>query len=142
MSELEAFIQAAKGKNMPWSGAKVYDTKIRRNIKLAESPSFGQHIIQYDPGSNGANDYRALARELLGLPEPEPVRPAAATVPAVSGSGPGEAAAALLYGLAAGPRKSYELQVTKVQSPPTITGSNSQSFAPARPSQTTCVLSG
>jgi chromosome partitioning protein len=94
VAELKGFIDAAEGKNLPWSGAKLFKSKIRRNIKLAESPSFGQHIIQYDPGSNGANDYRALARELLGLPEPEPARPAAATVPAANGSGPGEPPAA------------------------------------------------
>jgi chromosome partitioning protein len=67
VAELEGFIEAAKGTNMPWSGAKVYDTKIRRNIKLAESPGHGEHIIKYDPSSNGAQDYRALAREILGI---------------------------------------------------------------------------
>ena len=45
----------------PWAAAKVFDTKIRRNIKLAESPSFGQNILKYGPTSAGANDYRALA---------------------------------------------------------------------------------
>jgi chromosome partitioning protein len=93
VAELKGFIDAAEGKNLPWSGAKLFKSKIRRNIKLAESPSFGQHIIQYDPGSNGANDYRALARELLGLPEPEPARPAAAAVPVANGTGSGDAAA-------------------------------------------------
>ena len=52
----------------------MFKSKIRRNIKLAESPSFGQHIIAVRPGSNGATDYRALARELLGLPELEPAK--------------------------------------------------------------------
>jgi chromosome partitioning protein len=94
VAELKGFIDAAEGKNLPWSGAKLFKSKIRRNIKLAESPSFGQHIIQYDPGSNGASDYRALARELLGLPEPEPARPAAATGAGANNTGPGEAAAA------------------------------------------------
>jgi chromosome partitioning protein len=84
VSELNGFIDSGQGKTVPWSGAKVYRSKIRRNIKLAESPSFGEHIIQYDPGSNGAADYRALARELLGLPVSEtavaPAAPTAATV--------------------------------------------------------------
>jgi chromosome partitioning protein len=81
VSELETFIVAAKGKNMPWSGAKVFDTKVRRNIKLAESPGHGEHIIKYDPGSNGAADYRALAREILGITAEQGVAMAAATNP-------------------------------------------------------------
>src|SRR4051794_39965499 len=92
VAELKGFIDAAEGKNLPWSGAKLFKSKIRRNIKLAESPSFGQHIIQYDPGSNGANDYRALARELLGLPEPEPVKAATVSTSA-TGAGPAGAPA-------------------------------------------------
>ncbi len=81
VSELEGFIEAAKGKNMPWSGAKVYETKIRRNIKLAESPGHGEHIIKYDPTSNGAQDYRAMAREILGISVEEARALAAATNP-------------------------------------------------------------
>src|SRR3954471_16693607 len=81
VSELEGFIEAAKGKNMPWSGAKVFETKIRRNIKLAESPGHGEHILKYDPSSNGAHDYRALARELLGITVEEARALAAATNP-------------------------------------------------------------
>jgi len=68
VAELEGFISAAKGKPLPWAEAKVFGTRIRRNIKLAESPSFGQTILKYDSGSHGALDYRNLARELVGLP--------------------------------------------------------------------------
>lgn len=67
VAELQRFIADASGKNLPWSHARLFDTKIRRNIKLAESPSFGQTILQYDPSSNGSADYRALARELLSM---------------------------------------------------------------------------
>jgi chromosome partitioning protein len=65
--DLQRFIDEAKGTTLPWSEAKIFDTKIRRNIKLAESPSFGQTIIAYDPGSNGAADYRNLAKEVLAM---------------------------------------------------------------------------
>lgn len=51
-----------------WAGAKFFETKIRRNIRLAEAPSFGQSIFEYANSSNGAEDYRQLAREVLGLP--------------------------------------------------------------------------
>src|SRR5208337_5584116 len=47
------------------SGHLVYRTVIRENIRLAECPSFGRPITQYDPKSAGAADYRALAREII-----------------------------------------------------------------------------
>jgi len=47
------------------SGELVYRTVIRENIRLAECPSFGQPITQYDPKSAGAADYRALAGEIM-----------------------------------------------------------------------------
>lgn len=43
----------------------LLDTVIRDNISLAEAPSFGQDIFTYKPRSNGAEDYRNLALELL-----------------------------------------------------------------------------
>jgi len=46
-------------------GARVYRTTIPRNVRLAEAPSFGQPIVQYDVLSAGAQSYLALARELL-----------------------------------------------------------------------------
>lgn len=50
-----------------WAGARFFETKIRRNIRLAEAPSFGQSILDYSPTSHGAEDYRALASEVLGV---------------------------------------------------------------------------
>ena len=44
---------------------EVFKTPIRSNVKLAEAPSFGQHILEYAPSSNGALDYRKLAVELI-----------------------------------------------------------------------------
>lgn len=76
VEELNSFILNALGKPLPWAGARIFKSKIRRNIKLAESPSFGKHIIAYEPSSNGAADYRALAREVLAMSE-EPVAPPA-----------------------------------------------------------------
>jgi chromosome partitioning protein len=52
---------------------RLFRTVIRPNVKLAEAPSFGQSVLAYAPESNGAFDYRRLARELLGLPEPAEV---------------------------------------------------------------------
>ena len=44
---------------------KVYNTTIPRNIKLAESPSFGKPIVLYDNKSKGAVAYKSLADEFL-----------------------------------------------------------------------------
>ncbi|KPU42946.1 sporulation initiation inhibitor protein Soj [Oxobacter pfennigii] len=44
---------------------KVYTTMIPRNIKLAESPSFGQPIMIYDPKCRGAEAYEDLAKEFI-----------------------------------------------------------------------------
>lgn len=67
VNELQGFFDEARGKGLPWSDGVLFKTRVRRNIKLAESPGFGQTILQYDPLSNGSQDYRALAREVLGL---------------------------------------------------------------------------
>ena len=48
-----------------WAGAKLFETRIRRNIKLAECPGFGRTISAYAPHSSGAADYEALAEEFL-----------------------------------------------------------------------------
>ncbi len=46
-------------------GNKVYETVIPRNVRLAEAPSHGMPILQYDQGSLGAKAYTALAEEIL-----------------------------------------------------------------------------
>ena len=48
---------------------KVYTTIIPRNVRLAEAPSYGMPIIQYDPKSRGAEAYIELAEEFLDLEE-------------------------------------------------------------------------
>ena len=45
---------------------RVYETVVPRNIRLAEAPSHGQPILQYDIKCRGAEAYLALAREYLG----------------------------------------------------------------------------
>lgn len=56
----------------PWADARLFHTRIRRNIRLAECPSFGQSIFQYAPSSRGAEDYASLAAEIQGR-DPAPV---------------------------------------------------------------------
>ena len=45
--------------------AKIYDTLIPRNIRLAEAPSHGLPINMYDAKSAGAESYRSLAKEVM-----------------------------------------------------------------------------
>ena len=44
---------------------RIYNTVIPRNVRLAEAPSHGMPVIQYDPYSKGADSYRKLAAEVL-----------------------------------------------------------------------------
>lgn len=64
----------SKGKNLNVSadealreryGDIVFKTRIRENIRLAESPQFVQSISSYAPASNGALDYKMLADEII-----------------------------------------------------------------------------
>jgi len=48
-----------------WQGSRIFRTHIRQNIKLAEAPGHGQTIFEYAPACHGAEDYMALAQELL-----------------------------------------------------------------------------
>jgi chromosome partitioning protein len=46
-------------------GDQVYRTVIPRNVRLSESPSHGQTILEYDPGCPGAKAYKELGSEFL-----------------------------------------------------------------------------
>ncbi len=63
--DLNSFLKASDD-STPWANACVFESRIRRNIKLAEAPSFGQSIFDYAPKAAGAIDYGALADEVLG----------------------------------------------------------------------------
>jgi chromosome partitioning protein len=66
IDDLETFFEGRRNADAPWADAKVFKTRIRRNIRLAECPSFGQSIFQYAPTSRGAEDYASLGAELAG----------------------------------------------------------------------------
>lgn len=51
-------------KNFP---GRVFNAVIPRLISLAEAPSFGKTILQFDPGSRAARAYRQLAEEIIRL---------------------------------------------------------------------------
>lgn len=64
-TDIDDFFHASKGSRDFFKQARFFETRIRRNIRLAEAPSFGQSILQYAPESNGAADYRSLAIEVI-----------------------------------------------------------------------------
>lgn len=65
VADLEAFLAEQRTLDVPWKHARVLRPAIRRNIKLAECPSFGQTIFDYAPTAPGAADYKALAEGML-----------------------------------------------------------------------------
>lgn len=77
--DLKQFLESSDG-DTPWASARIFRSKVRRNIKLAEAPSFGQSILDYAPNSSGSADYLALAQEVLemeaSIAQPSQTRPA------------------------------------------------------------------
>ena len=67
VGDVEQFLESTRRPSTPWAVARTFQTRIRRNIRLAEAPSFGKSIFHYAPSSNGAADYEQLAREVAGL---------------------------------------------------------------------------
>ena len=55
---------------------------IGKNVKLAEAPSYGQTIFEYAPDSTGAQDYRHLAKMVIGQEEGSEAGAEAASAPA------------------------------------------------------------
>jgi len=60
-ADIEQFLNKARGTNCAWAQARVIPTFIRRNIKLAEAPSYGKTIFEYEENCHGAEDYRKVA---------------------------------------------------------------------------------
>ncbi len=56
-----AILESIRGKY----GEVAFNTKVRENISIAESPLTGKDIFEYAPGSNGAKDYDTLTDEIL-----------------------------------------------------------------------------
>jgi len=66
-ADVEEFFSEAKTADSAWRDVHLFESRIRRNIRLAEAPSFEQSIFSYSPQSAGAEDYRALADEVVSL---------------------------------------------------------------------------
>ena len=73
--DLRSFFASERGNDTPWSGTRIFESVIRRNVKLAECPSHGKAIFDYAPRSHGAEDYNALADEFVACYPPGAPRP-------------------------------------------------------------------
>ena len=67
VEEIRQHFESCRDSDVPWRDCRVLTPPIRRNIKLAEAPSFGQTIFDYDPKCAGADDYRGVANSLLAM---------------------------------------------------------------------------
>jgi len=98
VADLDAFFEGGRASESPWTSAVVFRPAIRRNIKLAESPSFGKTIFDYAPLASGAEDYRALAEAFLAGRRPQTTPqgevPLVVTRPSISNAEKTEAAQA------------------------------------------------
>lgn len=66
-AEVGRFFKSEHPLKSLWQGAHIFKTYIRRNIRLAEAPGHGKTIFEYSASSHGAQDYKALAEELLAF---------------------------------------------------------------------------
>ena len=62
--DVAAFFAGGEAAHPSWAAGRLFEARIRRNIRLAEAPSFGQSIFDYAPDSHGAEDYATLAGEV------------------------------------------------------------------------------
>ena len=60
-ADIERFLSNARGTDCAWSQAQILPCVIRRNIKLAEAPSYGKTIFEYEQNCHGAEDYKKVA---------------------------------------------------------------------------------
>jgi chromosome partitioning protein len=63
-ADIEHFLESARGTDCAWAQAQILPTFIRRNIKLAEAPSYGQTIFEYERNCHGAEDYTKVAESI------------------------------------------------------------------------------
>ncbi len=65
VDDLQGFFDSSRGSDVPWKNCVIFDPAIRRCVKLAEAPSFGQTIFDYEPDCAGAKDYATLAESVI-----------------------------------------------------------------------------
>ena len=69
-ADIEQFLDKARGTTCAWAQAQILPVYIRKNIKLAEAPGYGQTIFEYAPNCHGAEDYRKVAEFIHNQTQP------------------------------------------------------------------------
>tara|TARA_B100000902_G_C27195883_1_gene856441 strand:+ start:149 stop:949 length:801 start_codon:yes stop_codon:yes gene_type:complete len=69
VEEIKLYLDSGRNTEVPWKKCQLFDPPIRRNIKLAEAPSFGKTIFEYDKNCAGAKDYLELAKNYIKAKE-------------------------------------------------------------------------
>ena len=69
-ADIEQFLDKARGTNCAWAQARILPVYIRKNIKLAEAPGYGQTIFEYAPNCHGSEDYRRVAEFIHNQTQP------------------------------------------------------------------------
>lgn len=82
-ADIEQFLENARGSGTAWEDARILPTYIRRNIKLAEAPSYGKTIFEYEMNCNGAADYLKVGNYIaeMGAPISPEVEPGVENAP-------------------------------------------------------------
>ena len=65
VDDLTTFFESSRESDVPWKKCVIFDPPIRRCVKLAEAPSFGQTIFDYEPECAGAKDYTKLSHNVI-----------------------------------------------------------------------------
>ena len=81
-ADIENFLSSARNTNCAWSEAQILPVYVRRNITLAEAPSYGQTIFEYDPSCHGSTDYKQVA-ELIHNQMRVPITPVEISQPPI-----------------------------------------------------------
>jgi len=71
-ADIEQFLNKARGSNCAWAEAQILPVYIRTNIKLAEAPSYGKTIFEYEQNCHGAEDYKKVAEFIHTQPQSQP----------------------------------------------------------------------
>ncbi len=75
-NDIEEFLLGSRNSQCAWNRAELIPTQVRRNVKLAEAPSYGQTIFEYEPKCNGAVDYMQVAEYFINgtTPKETPIK--------------------------------------------------------------------
>jgi len=86
-ADIENFLANARNTDCAWSQAQILPVCVRRNITLAEAPSYGKTIFEYDPSCHGSEDYRKVAELIHNQMQSSPAQPCPVEIVEVRAAG-------------------------------------------------------